>query len=121
MKIENVKVSNNLKVDVKKIVGSESSKSFKIKQLFELGLDVKEISTILSIRYNFAYNVISNHIVTNDIKVIKEQKESKKDLVISLFLEGKTNIEISKQLKTNYNYVYKILKDYKVSKEAKAQ
>lgn len=116
MKIENVKSVKNVESAAKKIVGNEElSKSSKIKELFELGLEVKEISVLLNIRYNFAYNVISNYVNVNSISVVKEESTSKKDVIISLMLEGKSNIEISKELKVNYNYVYKVIKDYSVS------
>ena len=94
-----------------------ASKSSKIKTLFESGLGVKEIATLLDIRYNFAYNVISNYIITSDIEVIKEEKTNKKQVVIEMFLAGKSNKEIAIELKTNYNYVYKIVKEYKAKQE----
>ena len=93
------------------ILTSETSKSQKIKLLFDSGLTVKEISERLQIRYNFAYNVISNYININDIETETEAKVSKKDEILSLFSEGKSNKEISKLLKTNYNYVCKVLKE----------
>lgn len=106
-------VTNLTAVEVKTIINSEVSKSNKIVQLFNAGKNVKEISELLNIRYNFAYNVISNYINVNSIEVIKEEKDTKKDLVVKMFLEGKKVIEISKELKTNYNYIHKIVKEYK--------
>jgi hypothetical protein len=111
MKKLEVKEVKNLKGEVKKIVDSELSKSNKIKELFGLGLEVKEISLLLNIRYNFAYNVISNYVNVNSIEVVKEDKVNKKDLIIGLYKKGLSNIEISKELKVNYNYVYKVIKD----------
>ena len=35
---------------------------------------------------------------------------SKKVMIEELFKQGKSNTEIAKELKTNYNYVYKITK-----------
>jgi DNA-binding NarL/FixJ family response regulator len=119
MKINNEKEIKNLDEKVEKILKTETSKSNKIKELFNLGLEIKDIAALLNIRYNFAYNVISNYIIINDIEIIKEEKESKKDKVIELHKKGKTNIEISKELKTNYNYIYKIIKEFKSLNENK--
>ena len=113
---ENVKVSQK---KVSEILNNETlSKSSKMKQLFELGYSVKEISNMLNVRYNFVYNVISNYVNVNQIETIKEvNKQSKKDLIVELFKQGKTRKEISIELKTNYNYVFNVIKEY-TSKQA---
>lgn len=114
MKIKNVnKLTKKQQNDV--IKNESLSKSSKIKTLFEAGLSIKEIATLLEIRYNFAYNVVSNYIITSDVEVIKEEKTNKKQIVIDMFNQGKSNKEIAIELKTNYNYVYKIVKEYKSS------
>jgi transposase len=118
MKVLNTKTVKNIDQEVQNIIENETlSKSSKIKNLFDLGLEIKDISELLGIRYNFSYNVISNYVITNDIEVVKEERESKKDKVIELHVKGLTNIQISKELKTNYNYIYKIIKEYKMGQE----
>ena len=104
------------------LADTSTSKSAKVKVLFEQGYTVKEISELVGIRYNFAYNVIRNHIVVNDVEVVTDKKETKKDGVYKLFDEGKTLAEVSKVLKMNYNYVWKLHKEWirEVEKEAKA-
>jgi len=113
MKIKNVKTVKNLKAEVKKIVELDESKSKKIKALFELGVEVKEIAKQLDIRYNFAYNVISNYILADGIEVVKEVRANKKDAVRKLYRENKKAKEIAVELKTNLNYVYKLIKEIK--------
>jgi len=106
--------------DVLKIVRNEElSKSERMKRLFDEGFEIKKISELMNVRYNFVYNVCSNYVNINDIEVVKEKKESKRSIIIKEHLEGKTNSEISKLLKTNYNYVYKVVKEYKVLNEEK--
>lgn len=107
---------------VKDIVESAASKSSKIKDLFEHGFAVKDIANLLDIRYNFAYNVIQNHVIVNDIAVDTEKKETRKDTVFALFDEGKTLTEVSKELKMNYNYVWKLRKEWEreAAKEVQA-
>ena len=106
-----VKVS---KVMIKKVVEGEGSKSSKIKKLFDLGMEVKDIVKEMDVRYQFGYNVISNYINIESLEVVKEEKESKKDKIIELYDMGKSNAEISKLLKSNSNYVFKVIKDLKI-------
>lgn len=113
MKIKNVVEVKNVETEIKKILKAEVSKSQKIKDLFDIGLEVKEIAEKLGIRYNFAYNVISNYIMINGIEIEQSNKETKKDQIKLLFSQGKSNKEICIELKTNYNYVCKIVKEIK--------
>lgn len=113
-------LSNEVKVSKKKVgevVNNENlSKSGKMRELFNMGFSVKEISNLLGVRYNFVYNVISNYVNVNEIKVVNEKTVTKKELIIKLYQEGKTRKEISIELKTNYNYVFNVIKEY-TSKE----
>ena len=97
---------------IKSIVESFSSKSSKMKQLFDLGLSVKEITNTMNVRYNFVYNVISNYVNINDIPISKIASESKKEAIIEAFLAGKSNKVIAHELKLNYNYIYKVIREY---------
>ena len=100
------------KNEIQKIINNGTSKSKTMVELYNQGLEIKEISKIMDVRYNFVYNVISNYCRMNDIELRtnKGNENSKKVMIEKLFKEGKTNVEISKELKTNYNYVYKITK-----------
>lgn len=97
------------------------SKSAKVRALFDGGLEVKEIATLLNIRYNFAYNVLQNHIIQNDIKVEKSERNSKKDEIIKLLSEGKSLVEVCKATKSNYNYVWKLSSELKAAKAKEVQ
>lgn len=110
--IENEKKVTDKQINT--IVSNETtSKSAKMKELFDLGIDVKTIANIMNVRYNFVYNVISNYANMNDIKLVTVEKTGKKEMIIDLFLQGRTNKEIAIELKTNYNYVHNVLKKYK--------
>ena len=113
MKLSNVSTIKGLEKKVANIVASEESKSSKMKQLFQLGLEVKEIANLLEVRYNFVYNVISNQVIIEGLEVETTKQSSKKDQVRELFNQGKSNKEIAIELKTNYNYVYKLVKEIK--------
>ena len=108
------------KAQVTKVVKQEElSKSVRMKQLFDLGLSVKEIAEAMGVRYNFAYNVVSNYCMQEGIEIEKQKRGGKKEQIIKLHKEGKSNKEIAIELKTNYNYVYSVLKPIKqAEKEA---
>ena len=95
-----------------KIIEGAASKSKAMVELYNAGCEIKEIAQAMDVRYNFVYNVISNHCRMNDVELRtnKTSESSKKVLIEQLFREGKSNTEIAKELKTNYNYVYKITK-----------
>ena len=88
------------------------SKSKKFITLYNEGLEIKEIASLFNVRYNFVYNVISNYCRMNEVELRtnKVDGSSKKVMIEELFKQGKSNTEIAKELKTNYNYVYKITK-----------
>lgn len=107
-------------VDIMAILNGTMSKSKKMVAMFDLGLETKEISDIMTkhegklVRYNFVYNVLSNHVNINGIPVEAQQREGKKDLILAMYVDGKSNKEISIDLKTNYNYVFNTIKTYKL-------
>lgn len=104
---------------ISKVVQNEgTSKSAKMKELFDMGIEVKEIASIMAVRYNFVYNVVSNYCAMNGIKTETTKKAGKKDEIIRLHQEGKTNKEISVELKTNYNYVFNCIKAFKAEQAA---
>lgn len=122
MKLSNTKQPNIQSTKVQNIVNNvELSKSKKMIELFNLGFEVKTISQLLDVRYNFVYNVVSNYINVNGLTVESNKQESKKDLIVELFKQGKSNKEISIELKTNYNYVYNTIKSYKLNNESVAE
>ena len=100
------------KTQISKIVTGSKSKSSAMIELYNQGLEIKEIADVMEVRYNFVYNVVSNFCRMNDVELRtnKDKGNSKKVLIEKLFREGKTNTEIASELKTNYNYVYKITK-----------
>lgn len=105
-----------MKKEIETILSNDESKSKKMISLYNLGEEIKTISLLMNVRYNFVYNVISNYTRINDIDLRTNTGDSKKSQIEKMISEGKSNTEISKELKTNYNYVYKIAKEF-VSKK----
>jgi len=112
------------KVDEREVIkvlsDSELSKSGKMKRLFDLGLDVREIHKEMKVRYNFVYNVISNYVNTNAIPVETAERGAIKKKIEELYRQGKTNKEIAIELRTNHNYVYGITKALKDAEKKEA-
>mgnify|MGYP002516512362 CR=1 FL=1 len=106
-------MKNLTKKEINAIVTNETvSKSKRFIELYTNGLEIKEIASLFNVRYNFVYNVISNFTRVNDLELRTKQRngESKKDKIVELFNLGKSNVEICKELKCNYQYVYKVTK-----------
>ena len=62
-------------------------------ELYNQGLEIKEIAIAMDVRYNFVYNVISNHCRMNDVELRTNQVNgsSKKVMIEELFKQGKSN------------------------------
>ena len=99
--------------EIQTIINNATSKSKAMVELYNEGLDIKQIAEAMQVRYNFVYNVVSNYCRMNEVELRtnKENGNSKKAKIAELFAQGKSNTEIAKELKTNYNYVYKITKE----------
>ena len=100
------------------------NKSDKIKALFEGGLDTKEISTLLRIRYNHAYNVVQNYCLVNGIDVDKSVRSTngtKRAEIETMLLSGATIMETAKATMNAYNRVWQIKNelDTRLAKETK--
>ena len=93
----------------------ETSKSAKMVEMYNGGKEIKEIAQAMNVRYNFAYNVISNYCRMNDVELRtnRNTENSKKAQIIELLAAGKTKTEVATELKCNYNYVFKIEKEMK--------
>lgn len=100
---------------------AELSKSRRMIELYTLGLGMKEIATLLSakegkeVRYNFVYNVVSNHCNITGTPLTTTKKTGKRDQIIELHNQGKTAKEISIELKTHVTYVHTTIKAFKDS------
>ena len=99
--------------EIQTIINNATSKSKAMVELYNAGCEIKQIAQAMDVRYNFVYNVVSNYCRMNEIELRtnKENGNSKKAQIAKLFAQGKSNTEIAKELKTNYNYVYKITKE----------
>lgn len=100
------------------LLASDSSKSEKMRDLFDAGEDIKDIAHDLDVRYNFVYNVVSRHILKQGIPEENIEKNSNagsnlKEEIIALLKEDPDMkvSEIAKTLNKNYNYVWKLHKE----------
>jgi transposase-like protein len=101
---------------VMEIVNGEGSKSKKMIELYNRGMEIGEIGKVMGVRYNFVYNVVSNMCRKEGMKVrVSERRGKVKESIIELVKEGKSNTEISKELSVNYNYVFKVRKEFEAA------
>lgn len=105
------------KTRIDEILTDESlNKSEKMRRLFDMGLDITSIANYLCVRYNFVYNVVMDYLRVNSAKAAQETNdppETKKQSIINLFQQGHSLTQISNILKTDYNYVSRVVKDFK--------
>lgn len=104
-----------MKKEIETILKSEASKSKKMIALYDEGLEIKEIANLMQTRYNFVYNVVSNYCRMHEVELRtnRDNTNSKKAQIVALLKEGKTKTEVAKEMKCNYNYVFKIEKELK--------
>lgn len=101
------------KNEIMAIVNGEESKSKKMLALYNGGIEIGEIAKLLGVRYNFVYNVVSNDCRKQGTEVrVSKKQGSVKQAIVQLIEDGKTNTEISRELGTNYNYVFKVRKEH---------
>lgn len=97
----------------KEMTAGTKSKGASIRECFAGGMDVKEISAELDIRYNHVYNVVKNEVLVHGLEVEKSGRDSsnsKKALILGMLAEGKTVNEVAVETKSLYNYVWQIAK-----------
>ena len=104
------------KKEIREIVEQDISKSKRMIQLYNGGMEIKDVATTMGVRYNFVYNVVSNYCRMNDVQMRVVVKENKKAKIIELVEAGKTNVEISAETKCCYNYVFSVRKAYEKEK-----
>ena len=104
------------KETIRKVLEGEGSKSAKMLKLYNDGMEIGEIAKAMGVRYNFVYNVVSNDCRKSGVEVrVTKKQGTVKTSIIELIQENKTNTEISKALAVNYNYVFKVRKEYEAS------
>ena len=103
--------------ETSKVLNNETlSKSQKMIQLYDAGMEIKNIAELMGVRYNFVYNVVSNHTRKNGLELRTNKNDNTiKSQIIDLHKAGKTKVEIARELKTNYNYVFNTVKQYELT------
>lgn len=107
--------------EINQVLNSQDSKSKKMVTLYNGGMEITEIATLMNTRYNFVYNVVSNYCRMNtvELRTNRDNGNTKKAQIMTLLAEGKTKTEVATEMKCMYTYVFKIEKEMKA--QAKAQ
>ena len=114
------------KIMDKVIKNAGMTKSGKMIELYNMGLELNEIfeelnkgGVTVSVK-NFVYNVVSEYCRLNDVELrVKKKSSVAKTEIIQLLLAGKSVVEISKELKIYSNRIYKIRKELELSGKLK--
>ncbi len=93
------------------------SKSDVMREMYESGMLINEISKELGCHYSYVYGVIQRYCNKKGEEVKHVTKQSKSDVIRELFDQGNTVGSIAKQLNSNYSFVFSVVKKYKESKE----
>ena len=86
---------------------TKKSKSQIFKELYELGMDIAEVSKFTKSHYSFVYGVISNK-----CEMRETNKITKSDKIRELADQGKTPGQIAKELNSNYSFVFSVVKKH---------
>lgn len=86
------------------------SKSSVMREMYDSGKSVSEISKEMNCNYSYVYGVIDRH--TNG-SIKQTVKDSKSDLFRQMYDDGSTVGEIAKQTNSNYSYVFSVIKKHR--------
>lgn len=95
------------------ITAGTMSKGAGIRECFANGMDVREISKGLDIKYNHVYNVVKNEVLVNGLEVVetdRNNENSKKNQILKLLAEGKNITQVATEMRCLYNYVWQVAK-----------
>lgn len=95
------------------MIAGTMTKGAAIRECFAGGMDVRDISKVLDIRYNHVYNVVKNEVIVHGLEVeqsVRGGENSKKAQILAALAEGKTITQIATEQKCLYNYVWQIAK-----------
>lgn len=90
-----------------------SSKSQQMRDLHDQGLTVAEIAKKLNANYSFCYGIIQKHSEKTGVLMNKTEKGGKSQIIRQMWDQNKTIGEISKELNTNYSYVWTVVDKYR--------
>jgi len=89
------------------------SKSAQIRDLYKnTNLTVAQIADMIGVRYQFAYNVISQYCTKTGTEVRKARSTSTSAQIRELVEQGLTPGQIAKQLGINYVFAHQVAKKY---------
>lgn len=101
------------KEELKKITTADISTSKKMVAMYSAGMEIADIASTLGKRYNHAYNVISDYCRVHGVELrVKSTDGTKKEAIIALVKDGRTNVEISTALQISYTRVYNVRKEF---------
>lgn len=92
---------------------NNTSKSTTIREMYHEGHTVAQIAKEMNCNYSFVYGVVKKESDKTGTPMTKSAKGGKSSLIRSMWDEGKTIGEISKDLNSNYSYVWTVVEKYR--------
>jgi transposase len=93
------------------------SKSEQIRNMYLEGRNINEIAKELNSNYSFVYTVVKKLCDKNGLELRHTVTDSKSDKIRSMWDNGMTVGQISKELNTNYSYVWTVVEKYRKEQE----
>lgn len=91
-----------------------TTKSKKIRELYEEGKSIGEIAKTLNINYSFAYQTVRKYCEkTGKDFITSKNRDTKSQRIREMYQSGMSISQISKELQTNYNYVWMVVNKMK--------
>ena len=97
---------------------NNTSKSTMIRSMYHEGLTVAQIAKEMNCNYSFVYGVVKKESDKTGTPMIKTAKGGKSTTIRAMWDEGKSIGEISKELNSNYSYVWTVVEKYRSSDPA---
>lgn len=92
-----------------------TSKSTIIRSMYHEGCTVAEIAKEMNCNYSFVYGVVKKESEKAGTPMTKSAKGGKSDTIRAMWTAGKTIGEISKELNSNYSYVWTVVDKFRTT------
>ena len=92
---------------------NSTSKSTQIRSLYNEGLTVAQIAKELNCNYSFVYGVVKKECDKTGNPMTHSSKGGKSTMIRNMWDKGMTIGEISKELNSNYSYVWTVVEKYR--------
>lgn len=95
------------------MTATATSKSAIIRDMYTQGYTVAQIAKEMNSNYSFVYGVVKAMCDKTGCEMVRSERGGKSDVIRTMWDEGKTIGEISKELNSNYSYVWTVVNKHR--------